>query len=90
VSDSHPRLIDLILCFQASQKLLLTGTPLQNDVIELMSLLNFLMPKMFNKHHESIKRIFFNRNLSSVSIFLDNPCAIHKILIRYKPFINGR
>jgi SWI/SNF-related matrix-associated actin-dependent regulator of chromatin subfamily A member 5 len=29
------------------RRLLLTGTPLQNDVVELWSLLNFLMPTLF-------------------------------------------
>lgn len=32
-----------------SNKLILTGTPIQNDMSELWSLLNLLMPKIFNK-----------------------------------------
>jgi ATP-dependent DNA helicase len=32
-----------------SNKLLLTGTPIQNDMSELWSLLNLLMPKIFSK-----------------------------------------
>lgn len=31
---------------KAKHKLLITGTPLQNNLIELWSLLNFLMPKV--------------------------------------------
>lgn len=30
-------------------KLILTGTPIQNDMTELWSLLNLLMPKLFDK-----------------------------------------
>ena len=39
------------------RKLLLTGTPLQNNLIELMSLLVFVMPDMFaNKKEQVIKK----------------------------------
>ncbi|KAJ9460624.1 Chromatin structure-remodeling complex subunit snf21 [Diplonema papillatum] len=36
-------------CLQARHRVLLTGTPLQNDLHELWALLNFLMPTMFAK-----------------------------------------
>lgn len=34
---------------KCSNKLILTGTPIQNDMTELWSLLNFLMPSLFDK-----------------------------------------
>jgi SNF2 family DNA or RNA helicase len=34
--------------FKAKNKVLLTGTPLQNNLRELWALLNFLMPKLFD------------------------------------------
>ncbi|KAF8819394.1 SWI2/SNF2 ISWI-like SANT [Cardiosporidium cionae] len=34
--------------FRSSHRLLLTGTPLQNNITELWSLLNFLLPKIFS------------------------------------------
>lgn len=35
--------------FNCTNKLILTGTPIQNDMSELWSLLNWLMPKIFDK-----------------------------------------
>jgi len=43
---------------QATRKLLLTGTPLQNNLVELMSLLVFVMPDMFATKKEQLKKMF--------------------------------
>ena len=43
---------------QASRKLLLTGTPMQNNLVELMSLLVFVMPEMFANKKEQLKKMF--------------------------------
>lgn len=42
----------------AQNRLLLTGTPLQNNLLELMSLLCFVMPSMFANNTEDIKNLF--------------------------------
>lgn len=42
----------------ADRRLLLTGTPLQNNLLELMSLLCFVMPSMFASNTEDIKTLF--------------------------------
>lgn len=42
----------LLLNFQTEQRLLLTGTPLQNNLMELWSLMHFLMPRVFQSHRE--------------------------------------
>ncbi|ORZ17739.1 SNF2 family N-terminal domain-domain-containing protein [Absidia repens] len=39
-------------------RLLLTGTPLQNNLQELVSLLIFIMPKVFSGNEEDIRKIF--------------------------------
>ena len=39
-----------LLTFQSKRRLLLTGTPLQNNLMELWSLMHFLMPKIFQSH----------------------------------------
>ena len=43
---------------QAERRLVLTGTPLQNNLVELMSLLAFVMPDLFSGKTEHIKKIF--------------------------------
>ena len=42
---------------QATRKLLLTGTPLQNNLVELMSLLVFVMPDMFANKKEQLRKM---------------------------------
>nr|CAD7588966.1 unnamed protein product [Timema genevievae] len=42
----------LLLNFQSLRRLLLTGTPLQNNLMELWSLMHFLMPSVFQSHRE--------------------------------------
>lgn len=39
-------------------RLLLTGTPLQNNLSELIALLGFLMPDLFREHNEELQAIF--------------------------------
>ena len=36
--------------FQSRNRLLLTGTPIQNNMAELWALLNFVMPDLFDSH----------------------------------------
>ena len=41
-----------LLAFECRNRLLLTGTPVQNSMAELWSLLHFIMPQMFDSHEE--------------------------------------
>ncbi|MBI19997.1 MAG: hypothetical protein CMB73_05430 [Euryarchaeota archaeon] len=41
-----------LLTFNTKRRLLITGTPLQNDLMELWALMHFLMPALFNSHSE--------------------------------------
>jgi len=47
-----------LMKIKCSRKLLLTGTPLQNNLVELMSLLIFVMPGMFAKKKDQLKKMF--------------------------------
>ena len=56
----------LLLKFNTKRRLLLTGTPLQNDVMELWSLMHFLMPQIFASH-EDFKEWFYNPFAQSIN-----------------------
>lgn len=47
-----------LLTINAPRRILLTGTPLQNNLLELMSLLCFVMPKLFQNKTEDLKVLF--------------------------------
>jgi SWI/SNF-related matrix-associated actin-dependent regulator 1 of chromatin subfamily A len=50
----------------ANFRILLTGTPLQNNLTELISLLSFILPAVFAKNSEALKSIFKLKPSSSV------------------------
>ncbi|CAK62957.1 unnamed protein product (macronuclear) [Paramecium tetraurelia] len=45
----------VLLNFNTRSRLLLTGTPLQNDLGEIWSLLHFLMPSIFDSHQDFLQ-----------------------------------
>lgn len=47
-----------LMKISADRRLLLTGTPLQNNLLELMSLLCFVMPDIFQGKTEHLKKVF--------------------------------
>ncbi|XP_013098392.1 SWI/SNF-related matrix-associated actin-dependent regulator of chromatin subfamily A containing DEAD/H box 1 homolog [Stomoxys calcitrans] len=51
-----------LININAEMRILLTGTPLQNNLLELMSLLCFVMPSFFGKNVEDIKSLFAKKN----------------------------
>lgn len=67
IEFSFTTINDFFGTFQAERRLLLTGTPLQNNLVELMSLLIFVMPRMFAGKKEYLTRIFA---MYPVSIYL--------------------
>ncbi|XP_066137472.1 SWI/SNF-related matrix-associated actin-dependent regulator of chromatin subfamily A containing DEAD/H box 1 homolog [Euwallacea fornicatus] len=47
-----------LIRINARHRILLTGTPLQNNLLELMSLLIFVMPKIFAEKTDDLKNLF--------------------------------
>lgn len=47
-----------LMRINAECRLLLTGTPLQNNLVELMSILVFVMPQLFEGRKEELKQVF--------------------------------
>lgn len=79
-----------LLSFESSHRLLITGTPLQNDVMELWALLHFLMPDLFQSHSE-FKSWFSNPLLGMaegrIAVDYELTSRLHAVL---RPFILRR
>lgn len=55
IKNNQSVLSHVLRKFNTSHRLLLTGTPLQNNLSELWALLNFLMPKLFDSSQEFLE-----------------------------------
>lgn len=57
-----------LIRIQAAWKLFITGTPIQNNIMELMALLSFISPRLFNRDRELIEELFAQKtSLQEVS-----------------------
>lgn len=80
-----------LMRFNTERRLLLTGTPLQNNLTELWSLMHFLMPDMFQSYHDF--KEFFSDPLQlalhekRVDQEQDLVARLHKVL---RPFLLRR
>uniref|UniRef100_A0A673YXS3 DNA helicase n=1 Tax=Salmo trutta TaxID=8032 RepID=A0A673YXS3_SALTR len=77
-----------LMAINAEHRLLLTGTPLQNNLLELMSLLNFIMPSMFSSSTTQIAKMFSMKSHEEQSRFERDRIAQAKLIM--KPFILRR
>ncbi|XP_076126543.1 SWI/SNF-related matrix-associated actin-dependent regulator of chromatin subfamily A containing DEAD/H box 1A [Alosa pseudoharengus] len=76
-----------LMAINAERRLLLTGTPVQNNLLELMSLLNFIMPSMFSSSTSQIARMFSKKSDEESSFHKDRIDQAKRIM---KPFILRR
>ena len=80
----------MLLGFSCRNRLLLTGTPIQNTMGELWALLHFIMPSLFDSHEEFNE--WFSKDIESHAenkSFIDEKhlSRLHLIL---KPFMLRR
>jgi SWI/SNF-related matrix-associated actin-dependent regulator of chromatin subfamily A containing DEAD/H box 1 len=57
-----------LVTYNAKWKLLLTGTPLQNNLQELVSLMNFILPDQFHGQFSDLQEIFKAKGDANVSL----------------------
>ena len=62
IKNEKSKLSEIVREFRTANRLLLTGTPLQNNLHELWALLNFLLPDVFNSSEvrEYVGNILFS------------------------------
>ena len=70
------QLSEIVREFQSTNRLLLTGTPLQNNLHELWALLNFLLPDVFNSSEDF--DAWFNANNLDDQALVDR---LHKVSV---------
>ncbi|XP_035628050.1 SWI/SNF-related matrix-associated actin-dependent regulator of chromatin subfamily A containing DEAD/H box 1b isoform X2 [Oncorhynchus keta] len=77
-----------LMAINAKYRLLLTGTPVQNNLLELMSLLNFIMPDMFSSSTAQLANMFAMKSSEERSSFEMERISHAKLIM--KPFILRR
>ncbi|KAJ1790193.1 putative DNA helicase ino80, partial [Coemansia sp. RSA 2167] len=79
-----------LLGFHCRNRLLLTGTPIQNSMQELWALLHFIMPTLFDSHEEFSE--WFSRDIEAhaENRSLLNRHQLHRLHMILKPFMLRR
>jgi len=79
-----------LLSFQCRNRLLLTGTPIQNNMQELWALLHFIMPSLFDSHDEFSE--WFSKDIESHAQDHTqlNQLQLHRLHAILKPFMLRR
>ena len=79
-----------LMSFRSRNKLLLTGTPLQNNMAELWALLHFIMPKLFDSHEQFQE--WFSKDIEASSSNQDslNQAQLGRLHAILKPFMLRR
>ncbi|XP_022189967.2 chromatin-remodeling complex ATPase chain Iswi isoform X2 [Nilaparvata lugens] len=83
IKNEKSKLSEIVREFKTTNRLLLTGTPLQNNLHELWSLLNFLLPDVFNSSDDFDS--WFNTNS-----FMGDKQLIERLHAVLRPFLLRR
>ncbi|KAF4533362.1 hypothetical protein B566_EDAN002760 [Ephemera danica] len=83
IKNEKSKLSEIVREFKTTNRLLLTGTPLQNNLHELWSLLNFLLPDVFNSSDDFDS--WFNTNN-----FLGDNTLVERLHGVLRPFLLRR
>ncbi|CAH1390903.1 unnamed protein product [Nezara viridula] len=83
IKNEKSKLSEIVREFKTTNRLLLTGTPLQNNLHELWSLLNFLLPDVFNSSDDFDS--WFNTNT-----FLGDNSLVERLHAVLRPFLLRR
>ncbi|KAL3692845.1 hypothetical protein R1sor_006496 [Riccia sorocarpa] len=78
------------LAHKAKHRVMLTGTPLQNDLQELWALLEFLLPDIFNTGKVDLSKILGNRNSTAATALQEDKDLISQIKAILGPFVLRR
>lgn len=74
IKNEETQIAGVVRLLKSKHRLLLTGTPLQNNLHELWALLNFLLPDIFNSS-EVCRFALFVESISLINFFF-NPYRI--------------
>ncbi|ESN98569.1 hypothetical protein HELRODRAFT_101736 [Helobdella robusta] len=83
IKNEKSKLSEIVREFKSANRLLLTGTPLQNNLHELWALLNFLLPDVFNSSDDFDS--WFNTNTC-----LENAQLVERLHAVLRPFLLRR
>ncbi|KZT11032.1 uncharacterized protein LAESUDRAFT_361822 [Laetiporus sulphureus 93-53] len=77
-----------LLRYESRWRLLLTGTPLQNNLQELVSLMNFILPQQFAADLDSLRAVFKTKGDSKVTLLAQERVSRAKKMLT--PFVLRR
>ncbi|TFY58522.1 hypothetical protein EVJ58_g6371 [Rhodofomes roseus] len=77
-----------LLRYESRWRLLLTGTPLQNNLQELVSLMNFILPQQFAQDLDSLRAVFKTKGDSKVTLLAQERVSRAKKMLT--PFVLRR
>lgn len=94
LKNSNSERYNKLMRLSGKFRLLLTGTPLQNNLKELVSLLAFMLPKLFNEKREDLQGLFHQKVKTNEADEGYNPLlsiqAISKAKTMMTPFVLRR